>query len=433
MRSSTSMHGRTWRWSIIAPVCLLLVGVANLYSFLDIHSVPLLSRLHFDTTSSSRAIRLGSSSSSSLQTAAKLERDPTVPIESTIPDLPDDSWKELPLKPVEKVKVALMTSHFFGDYEGPNKDCKLGDTVIDCVYTSAAGSAAADADALWYHIPSFGGGATKAKPSQLTVGMSMESAEYYGSLNDRSYMSQFDIEMTYRLCSQVPVLYFDYNKHQVGALFTPPKPFEEKKTGLAYVNSNCAAKSGRSDIMKQVIAKATAELPVHSYGRCDNNMNLGHDFDKTELIAGYKFCVAMENSISKDYATEKIWQALEAGCVPVYMGPKNIADFLPDPDAIIDYHKLGSPEALLKELQRLANDKEAYEAKLAWKKRRWEDLSPGFLKMTRISHVHNPHTRCQLCRLVVKNRYKPQKFTTCLFNETWLADSGLPFASGKSL
>jgi hypothetical protein len=40
-------------------------------------------------------------------------------------------------------------------------------------------------------------------------------------------------------------------------------------------------------------------------------------------------------------------QALEAGCLPVYMGPHNINDFLPDPNAIVDYHKLGSPEKLM--------------------------------------------------------------------------------------
>ncbi len=33
--------------------------------------------------------------------------------------------------------------------------------------------------------------------------------------------------------------------------------------------------------------------------------------------------------------------------MPVYLGPPNVAEFLPDPEAIIDYGKLGSPEALM--------------------------------------------------------------------------------------
>ncbi len=39
---------------------------------------------------------------------------------------------------------------------------------------------------------------------------------------------------------------------QVKNLFRPPKSFEEKTTGLVYVNSNCGAKSGRSEIMRKV-------------------------------------------------------------------------------------------------------------------------------------------------------------------------------------
>ncbi len=41
---------------------------------------------------------------------------------------------------------------------------------------------------------------------QLLVGMSMESSEYYGALDSKSFMRAFDIESTYRYyrtCSQV--------------------------------------------------------------------------------------------------------------------------------------------------------------------------------------------------------------------------------------
>ena len=38
------------------------------------------------------------------------------------------------------------------------------------------------------------------------------------------------------------------------------------------------------------------------------------------LFRRYKFCIAMENSNTKDYVTEKMWHALEAGCLPVSKG-----------------------------------------------------------------------------------------------------------------
>ena len=57
-----------------------------------------------------------------------------------------------------------------------------------------------------YHAPNgVGNGPQKPRPGQLTAIMSMEGAAYYPSLNDASLMAQFDVEMTYRLCSQVCV------------------------------------------------------------------------------------------------------------------------------------------------------------------------------------------------------------------------------------
>jgi hypothetical protein len=39
-------------------------------------------------------------------------------------------------------------------------------------------------------------------------------------------------------------------------------------------------------------------------------------------IQGLGLC-SQENSASQDYVTEKLWQAMEAGCLPIYYGPVN--------------------------------------------------------------------------------------------------------------
>lgn len=60
------------------------------------------------------------------------------------------------------------------------------------------------ADALYYHVPSFmGQPQPKAFPTQLRLAMSLESSAYYEDLDDPGYMCRFDMEMSYRHCSQV--------------------------------------------------------------------------------------------------------------------------------------------------------------------------------------------------------------------------------------
>jgi hypothetical protein len=49
-----------------------------------------------------------------------------------------------------------------------------------------------------------------------------------------------------------------------------------------------------------------------------------NDWDKVtvqvRLLQGYKFAIVTENTNAFDYVTEKLFQALLAGTVPVYMG-----------------------------------------------------------------------------------------------------------------
>jgi hypothetical protein len=61
-----------------------------------------------------------------------------------------------------------------------------------------------EADALYYHVPSFQGQPiAKRHPNQLRLAMSLESASYYQALDSPEFMCQFDAEMSYRHCAQV--------------------------------------------------------------------------------------------------------------------------------------------------------------------------------------------------------------------------------------
>jgi hypothetical protein len=78
---------------------------------------------------------------------------------------------------------------------------------------------------------------------------------------------------------------------------------------------------------------------------------------------------AMKNSEDDHYVSEKVYDALVAGCVPTYFGAPNILDYVPHRDAIIDVRALGGARRVAEEIARLAIADVAYAAKHAWRDR----------------------------------------------------------------
>lgn len=95
------------------------------------------------------------------------------------------------------------------------------------------------------------------------------------------------------------------NWHDVymGALLNPPVEFSKKLHAIVYINKNCSPSSQRHEVMRQLqflLKASNSSLAVHSYGKCDANMDAkGLDFTsqadrarkKIQLFQRYKFCV----------------------------------------------------------------------------------------------------------------------------------------------
>ncbi len=56
---------------------------------------------------------------------------------------------------------------------------------------------------------------------------------------------------------------------------------------------------------------------------------------KHDVLRQYKFALCYENAVFPGYVTEKIFDALFAGCIPVYLGAPDVTDMLP-PEIFID-------------------------------------------------------------------------------------------------
>jgi len=193
------------------------------------------------------------------------------------------------------------------------------------------------ADAFWYHGPTMTGymfhARQKTAPHQVTVMSSMESAAYYGIIQNPDVMRQIDVDMTYRLKSPFPSIYDVYDIYEKTEII----PFKDKINALVYINSNCGALNNRNGIVESI---QQAGVPLHAMGGCLHNTPFRGN-SVPDAFRSYKVCIAIENSDSIDYVTEKPWNAFRGGCVPVYQGADNAAwDFFPANNSAIFVKKL---------------------------------------------------------------------------------------------
>jgi Glycosyltransferase family 10 (fucosyltransferase) C-term len=258
------------------------------------------------------------------------------------------------------------------------------------------------ATAIWYHAPTAcGQKPDRAFPQQIAIVASMESSAYYSCLDDPNYMRQFDLTMTYRLSSDVPIPYL--RPDHVSEFQRPSAviPFSEKSNSLIYIQSNCDALSKRDDILKQLQALG---IVLEARGKCMRNAPaLPKHQSKRTTMQNFKMCVTFENSLADGYVSEKVWDGLASGCLPLYYGSPDIAEHLPMPNAVIDYRAFGeSPEKLAAEIRRLQNNETAYNETMAWRFMPFEDLGSGYKKLVAMLKLEHP--QCRLCKLVAKLR-----------------------------
>jgi len=252
-----------------------------------------------------------------------------------------------------------------------------------------------DAGVVVFHIPDVAGMEKLSKKrGQIWVAWSQECEVFYPRLRDPLFMRPFDLSMTYRRDSDVPAPY--YNPRMIPALLEPARQKTKEKLAAAFV-SNPVDRSGRTRYLKELMKY----MEIDSYGKELKTKDLSEDTGKASklaTIAQYKFTLAYENAIARDYVTEKFFEPLIAGSVPVYLGAPNVDDFAPGEHCFIKVTDFRSPQELAEYLMILNEDSVAYEGYLAWKKR---PLRPDFLRM--LEAVREP-AFVRLCRKVKENR-----------------------------
>jgi hypothetical protein len=76
---------------------------------------------------------------------------------------------------------------------------------------------------------------------------------------------------------------------------------------------------------------------------------------KYKILEGYDFNLCFENCLVPHYCSEKIWQAVHCGCLPIYFGQQTIYRDFPR-DSFLDYTLLNDPDALFDTINRMTCD-----------------------------------------------------------------------------
>ena len=94
----------------------------------------------------------------------------------------------------------------------------------------------------------------------------------------------------------------------------------------------------------------------------NNSDELHSDYEnnKHDFIKQFKFNICPENSNHHLYVTEKIFQAIDAGCIPIYWGGDNNPEYnILNKDAIMFWNEDDNTE-LIKTIMKINTDRQAY-------------------------------------------------------------------------
>lgn len=140
------------------------------------------------------------------------------------------------------------------------------------------------------------------------------------------------------------------------------------------------------DERQRIASELLPLLSHHSFGKCLNNVGGGDMILKMYpkcsqgsgggpawgqnlhcAMSHYKFVLAIENTRTESYVTEKLYYALDVGAIPIYFGAPNVRDFVP-PHSFIDGYQFQNIQELADYVKKVAADPLLYAEYHGWRR-----------------------------------------------------------------
>ena len=190
-----------------------------------------------------------------------------------------------------------------------------------------------------------------------------ESPKYTKASRDKNIRRKFSYLATYRLDSDFVCTQFYKPK------LSEPIPFAGKTGFSVIIYTHC------ENVRTLYLYRLMKYMQIDSYGEClRNKPRLPRTKNNLEtlqaVMAKYKFALVIPNCDCDYYMTEKIYNALSSGSVPVWMGTDKIDEILQWGNlnqSIIKVRDFKSPQQLAKYLLWLSQNETEYNKFLKWK------------------------------------------------------------------
>lgn len=235
---------------------------------------------------------------------------------------------------------------------------------------------------------------------QIWVRWNMEPESKFPWMLNEKLNDIFDIRMDYHAWADVVCPYYAGFKASVVDRRIDPG---EKKNKICMLISSGVNQSKR----EEYIAELMQYTDIDSYGRLYNNSTMpGPDRgweSKIELYGQYKFVIAFENTVFEDYVTEKLYDPLIAGSVPIYLGAPNVNEYTPGENALVDAANFGSARELARHIKQCYEDESTYMKYHSWRDKPW---NKEFVRKVAIQD-ESPFVR--LCHLLDQEKQSPPR------------------------
>jgi hypothetical protein len=271
------------------------------------------------------------------------------------------------------------------------------------------------------------------KPEQIAILFAGEaSAHYPAGLTRAEYTQQYNYSIGHRPWDELDSFTGELMKELLSTIRLQkgvvPISYEAKQNHSKLMSvwiTNCGISTNRRmEVLNLLLQHG---ITIDSFGSCMNNALIFSDQripisnstplryrQKIQAAASYMFLFAAENADCPGYHTEKIFHALAAGAIPVYLGATTLPAVVPD-NSYIHYRNFSNVSALAAHMMQIATDRKLYESYHAWRKnpfeRRLVDIAKGGMR--------NPRFACEICLLAhqrPKHTLKPDHCQDSLSN-----------------